>query len=405
MKYLTLIVLFSLLFTSQVLVAQAPETLWTRTYGGIGFEESHSVQQTTDGGYIIAGHTYEYPKRDFYLVKTNDIGDTLWTRIYGGSGDEEAYSVQQTSDGGYIITGWTDSYGAGFNDVWLIKTDASGDTLWTKTFGGGDYDGGNFVQQTFDGGYIIAGSSASYGGGDDDFWLIKTDASGDSIWTRFFGGNEDDMGKSAQQTSDGGYIMTGYTKSFGVGESSILLIKTDASGDTIWTKVLGGSVFDRAFCVKQTTDSGYIITGVTSSYGAGGFDVLLIKTDASGDTLWTNTFGGSEHDMGYSVQQTGDGGYIITGFTRSFGGGETDVWLIKTHDMGDTLWTKTYGGSGEEEASSVQKTSDGGYIITGWTSSYGAGGYDFWLIKTAPDPLKVKKIETTLVSKNRLSQN
>jgi hypothetical protein len=243
--------------------------------------------------------------------------DTLWTRTFGSSQDE-GHSVQQTSDGGYIVTGWTASIGAGGSDVWLIKTDASGDTIWTRTFGGSGMDKGRSVQQTTDGGYVVAGNTASFGAGGFGFWLIKTDSSGDTIWTKTFGGrgSDSDYGHSVQQTSDGGYVVTG-DNGFGV-----WLIKTDASGDTLWTRIfVGGGV---GYSVQQTSDGGYIVAGETGS------SVWLIKTDAWGDTLWTRTFGGNDSDCGHSVQQTTDGGYIVAGVTSSVGAGFYNVWLIKT---------------------------------------------------------------------------
>ena len=204
--------------------------MWTETFGGTNGDKGYSVQQTTDGGYIVAGGTGSYGAGigDVYLIKTNSSGDTLWTRTFGGINPDFSYSVQQTSDGGYIITGYTNSYGAGGNDVYLIKTDSSGDTLWTETFGGSFTDIGNSVQQTTDGGFIVAGDTYSYGAGSADIYLIKTDSSGDTMWTQTFGGTNADKGSSVQQTIDGGFIVTGSTTSYGAGGKDVYLIKLES---------------------------------------------------------------------------------------------------------------------------------------------------------------------------------
>jgi len=250
-----------------------------------------------------------------------------WSRTFGGSENDLAYSVQQTSDGGYILLGTTESYGAGGYDFWLIKTDAQGNMQWDRTFGGSEDDWGYSVQQTSDGGYILLGGS--YGTGDGDFWLIKTDAQGNKEWGRTFGGRDIDWGWSVQQITDGGYILLGYTYSYGAGKADVWLIRTDAYGDKEWGRTFGGSEDDWGISVQQTADGGYILLGYTYSYGAGKADVWLIRTDAYGDKEWDRTFGGSETDWGTSVQQTEDGGYILLGCTASYGAGELDFWLIK----------------------------------------------------------------------------
>ncbi len=373
-------VLFALLLVS---FGQAQQR-WTKTYGGTYDDYGYSVQQDSDSGYVITGYTTSFGAgyADVYLVKTDASGDTLWTRTFGGTQGDDGYSVKQTSDGGYIIAGLTYSFGAGGSDVYLIKTNASGDTLWTRTYGGTGIDASYCVQQTSDGGYIVAGQTNSFGADSQNVYLIKTNAAGDTLWTRTYGGNGNDWAYSVQQTSDSGYIIAGTTSSFGAHREKVYLIKANASGDTLWTRTYGGTNNDYGYSVQQTSDGGYIVAGQTYSFGAGGLDVYLIKTNAHGDTLWTRTYGGTGDDHGFSVQQTSDGGYIIVGFTTSFGAGGEDVYLIGTNASGDTLWTRTFGGTQDEEARSVRQTLDGGYVIAAYTGSFGAGGKDVYVIKT-----------------------
>jgi hypothetical protein len=354
-----------------------------KTYGIVGDDRALSAKQTTDGGYIISGFSTNLGagNQDVYLIKTDSNGDTLWTKTFGGISSEWGNSVLQTIDSGYIISGYTHSFGFLNSEVYLVKTDALGNLLWTKTFGTANQDYSYSIQQTTDAGYIITGyfdSSGSIGG--NDVFLIKTDVNGDSLWTKSFGGMDNDEGQFVQQTTDGGYILTGTTSSFGAGTYDIYLIKTDSSGDTIWTKTFGGLNEDFGACIQQTTDGGYVVIGNTRSFGAGSTDIVLFKTDYNGNLIWTKTFGGGAGDMGVFVQQTTDGGYILTGYANGII--SSDLYLIKTDTNGDTLWTKTFSGLGNVTGRSVQQTTDGGYIVAGFNDGGGSGNSDFYLIKT-----------------------
>ncbi len=372
--HIILIVLLTLACAGPSLAQQR----WEKTYGGTDADWVYSVQQTRDGGYIVAGETNSFGNGlQFYLIKADASGDTLWTRTYGGNSTDQGYFVQQTQDGGYIVAGVTSSFG-NLDQVYLIKTDASGDTLWTRTYGGTDYDRSMSVQQTQDRGYIVAGTTSSFGSA-IQVYLVKTNVTGDTLWTRTYGGPIWNYGYFVQQTSDGGYIVTGVTIPYG-NTREAYLIKTNSSGDTVWTRTYGGSEDDWGYSVQETQDGGYVVVGRTNSFGDS-LQVYLVKTNAGGDTLWTRTYGGTGDEYGRSVQQTQDGGYIVAGMTNSFGNGHEDAYLIKTNASGDTLWTRTYGGTGSEYGWSVQQTQDGGYIVAGYTTSFG-NGWQVYLVKT-----------------------
>ncbi len=359
---------------------------WQKTFGGLLDDIGAGVLQTSDGAYIIAGHTSSFGAggMDIWMIRTDAGGNEIWRKTFGGKGDEFVTSVQQTSDDGYIMVGITSSYGAGGRDLWMIKTDAMGYKEWDKTFGGSWDDGGISVRQTWDGGYIATGATGSFG--PSAVWLIKTDAMGYKEWekTLYSEGDVGEMstGSSVLQTNDGGYIVAGDSS-----RGNVLLFKTDARGNKQWQKILGGLAIDSSSVnansrILQTFDGGYIIDSYTSTEGAGGMDLWLIKTDASGTETWNKTYGGAGDDSGTTIQQTNDGGYILTGQTSSYGDGGMDLWMIKIDAAGNEVWSKTFGGKGDDFGTAVQQTSDGGYIMTGRTSSYGASGMDLWMIKT-----------------------
>jgi len=355
-----------------------------RTYGGSQLDEGCTAARTADGGFILTGGTWSYGagRSDAWLIRTDADGDTVWTRAFGGSSGDRGYSAAQTADGGFVVAGHTESFGSGNKDVWLIRTDADGDTLWTRTYGGSNEDVAFSVLVAADSGFVVCGFTRSSGAGERDVWLIRTDAAGDTLWTRTYGGAETDYGQSVVPTADGGYFIAGYTYSYGAVQSDFLLVKLDASGDTTWTRTYGGAGFDEGFSAVQADGGGYVVAGFTASFGAGSQDVWLIRTDADGDTLWTRTYGGTDADRGLAVARAAGGGYVVAGYTRSYGAGDRDLWLIRTDPSGSPVWDRTFGGTVSDRGFSVALTADDGYIIGGETFSFGAGQNDFWLIKT-----------------------
>ncbi|KUK45084.1 MAG: hypothetical protein WCY97_01345 [Methanothrix sp.] len=374
-------------------VGDSPEEMWNKTYGGTGNDLASEVHVTKDGGYVIIGVTESYGAGDgdAWLIKTDSEGNEEWNKTFGGPVYDNGQSVQETSDDGYVLVGRTESYGAGC-DLWLIKTDSEGNEKWSKTFGGPGFDGGWSVQETKDGDYIITGETESYGAGNFDLWLIKTDSSGNEIWNKTFGGPLVDWGNMVHETRDGGYIISGETESYGAGGLDIWLIKTDLEGNEEWNRTFGGPSSDSCRSVIETRDAGYMIAGGTHSYGAGGSDLWVVKTDSEGKEEWNRTFGEPEQDMGplggelgndqgLAVQQTSDGGYIIAGYTSSYGAFPGDLWIIKMNSESVLEWDMTSGRRGTDEGASVQETSDGEYIVAGDTTRGDAGGWDILLVK------------------------
>lgn len=347
-------VLFIVLGLYSYCPAQIPDTLWTKTYGGTDNDYAYDLKQTSDGGYILAGSgTFGAGWWDIYLIKTDANGDTVWTQTFDAVGPDWASSVQQTADDGYIITcdGFTD----------LIRLNESGDSLWSHDYG----IIANSVWQTEDGGYII-------GGGDlDGPCIIKTDSSGNVIWNRVYNNNYFGGANYVQQTSDGGYMAAGIAYS----EQTwfdYYIIKTDSSGDTMWTRSYGSSGPEELYCAQQSSDGGYIVSGLY---------FWTVKTDSAGDTLWCRYYGYGEIGCAFSIQETRDGGYIIGGYIDPPLMEEAQFYLVKTDPNGNPIWETEFGGDGWDLGHGVRQTDDGGYIMTGWTNSYGVGGMDIWLIR------------------------
>jgi len=309
-----------------------------------------------------------------------------WIKTFGGSGDDRALKLQQTSDGGYIVAGQTRSLEGSELDLRILKLDPNGTIEWENTYT--RYVSNNIlsIQQKNDGGFIVAGREIpEYTYGYKTFWILNLDQTGNIDFQGIFRWYFESFIRSIQQTSDEGYILAGYAQSFGAGEEDIWVLKLSSSGDVEWQLTYGGSSLDRASFIQQTGDEGYVVAGYTRSFGAGEGDIWVLKLSSSGDVEWQKTYGGINEDNIFSICQTPEGGYVVGSNTRSFGAGEEDIWVLKLSSSGDVEWQKTYGAYFDEEASFIQPSTDGSYVIAGSTSSFGNGEEDFCILKLAQD--------------------
>jgi hypothetical protein len=240
---------------------------------------------TSDGGYVLGGRRIikKEGEEDGYLVRVNAQGEEIWSQTYGGLQEDRLFSVDNTADDGFVLTGTTRSFGAGERDLYLIKTSSDGELDWMQVLGENRDDVGHAVRQTADQGFIVTGYTRSFGAANYDTWLVKTDESGNTEWEKFFGGAGDDRTIYGEQTADGGYILTGYTRSFEARNWDVFLVRADASGEIVWYQTFGGAREDTGYTVKETSDEGFIITGETYSLGEGGGDMYIIKVNQEGE--------------------------------------------------------------------------------------------------------------------------
>ncbi len=351
---------------------------------------------TNDGGFLLGGGTTSFGSEgsDIWLVKTDATGEVDWSRTYGGASDDGLYALIQTDDGGYALGGWTGSFGVGNRDFWLIKTDSAGNVEWNETYGGSAYEYPWAIVQTVDGGYALAGWTGYFGAGQRDLWLVKTNSTGYMQWNKTYGGTGDDQAAGLAQTADEGYVIGGYTGSFGEGSRDFWLIKTDSSGDLEWAETYGGAGDDYAWSMVGTDDGGYAMAGYTCSSGVGGSDIWLVKADSGGYLEWNRTYGTTDNEEARDLAQTADGGYILAGWTDSFCTGGMDWWLVKVDSNGDKQWNRTYGEGFDETAHSIVETSIGKYAILGRCQISGDPyDDDFWLIKLEHVPPLVEDTE------------
>ena len=413
LKWLISFILIVSVFSVVVCPCFGDDIICSETYGGVDDDiASEATVQTSDGGYAVFGDTESFGvgQSDFWIIKTDADGNMQWNKTYGGASIETSGGMCATTDGGYIMCGSTASFGAGGYDAWLVKVDSDGNMEWDQTYGGTDNEYGNHVIQTVDGGYALGGRTLSYGTGADYFWLVKVDADGNMEWDQTYGGAGSEYGMYVIQTNDGGYALVGHTSSVGAGSYDVWLVKTDASGNMLWDQVYGGTELEWGQCLAQTSDGGYAIAGTTASFGAGERDFWLVKVDADGNLEWDQTYGGTGNDGANYFIQTDDSGYAIVGFTTV--GSDQNATLIKTDVLGNMEWNQTYGGAGTETAYALLKTNDGYYLLTLNTRSYGAGHDDIWLVEVIPETSTIGgvillAIATTLIltRTSRKSQN
>gem|GEM_PF-771989 len=357
---------------------------WAKAFGGIGSDFCYSILKASDEGYIVAGYTSSFGAggNDVLVLKLDLLGNISWARTFGGSSNDFATSVLLTADGGYTVAGYTSSFGAGNNDILVLKLDAQGNLVWTKTFGGSSAEEAYSISEGSNGedqGYIVAGYSYSYST-NYDFLVLKMDSHGNFTWAKTFVAGSFDMAKSVFQTPDGSYIVAGYSYSSSSGYD-FLVLKLDIDGNFSWARTFGGSSHEYANSLYKTSDGGFIVAGNTNSFGVGNYDFLVLKVDSAGSLSWAKAFGGSNYERASSVSGTSDWGYIVAGYTNSFGATGYDVFVLRLDSYGTVSWAKVFGSVGDDQAFSVSQATDGGYVVAGVTGSFGAGSSDFLVLK------------------------
>ncbi|RMD91791.1 MAG: choice-of-anchor D domain-containing protein [Calditrichaeota bacterium] len=354
-----------------------------RILGGLDADGASSIAIAADGGFILAGSTI-LPEEDFtdvLIIKTDKYGEVLWTTTFGGDDNESASAILPTPDGGYLVAATTASFGAGGQDVYIIKIDADGNEQWHKTYGDVLDDRATAMVRAPNGGYLIVGATQKDVTGRDAY-VLRIDEQGNKLWSKNYGGNGGEIAHDVQVTRDGNYIIVGSTTSSGAGQFDVYLFKIDDNGNVQWEKTYGGDIWDIGFSVQQTDDNGFVVAGYTTSFGAQARDFYLIKTDEMGNLQWSKVFGGEHNDEAGVVRQTSDGGFLLAGFTVNFFSANkeySDLYLVKTDAQGNVLWSKNFGGEKSEGASDLLLDDEGGVIIIGTTNSYSKDNDIFWL--------------------------
>lgn len=365
----------------------AAQQVWSHHYGGVYSENGYACVQTHDGGYAAIGSTFSYGAGgyDVYLLRLDSLGDTLWTKTYGDTAAEYGRDLQLTSDGGFVIVGSTNSHGTGKEDIYVLRTNSYGGLLWSKTYGGSLSDDGWSIRATPDSGFIVCGTTYSSGHGYGDLMLLKINGNGDSLWTKTYGGVGGESGYAVRVTLDGGLIAVGATGSFGEGYSSLYAVRTTSTGDSLWATTFGGPKADLGYTVDVTPDGGFMFAGVTVLTGSSYYDMYVVKTDGNGQLQWEHNYGGAKEDIAFSIAESIDGNYLIGGTTESSGAGGVDMYMVKIDPNGNEITEATSGGGQADYCRDVLVSRSGSYILAGYTFSYSRGGSDLYLVNLLGD--------------------
>ncbi len=412
----TILLILTVVFITININSQTITIEWEKTYGGNTYDQLYALQTTSDSGYIAIGASWKsndgfsgnHGKYDYSIIKLNKDGDIIWTKCYGGTDYDMGTDIKQTTDGGYIVSGYSESANGNINctgsnnKAWIAKLNQNGDLVWSKCYGGINSDKINSIQQTKDGGYVAVGSSLQIGKmvTSDYYWILKLNSIGDTLWSKHYGGTEDDMAYSIIQTNDSNYMVAGFTYSFNEdvsdnhGSRDAWILKLDQNGNIIWSKCYGGSSIENSSYIQQLADGNFIIAGSSWSDNGdlssnnGGADAWIYKINQNGEILWSKTYGGSDDDIAWKIKQTIDGGFIVAACWDMYqNSGESDVWIIKLNQFGEIIWDKYFGGSDIDYGDYVNQTFDGGYIVGATTESsdgdvsFNHGANDFWIIK------------------------
>lgn len=380
--YLALIIL-----PSFVLNYLNSQTQFQRTYNHLGFEDATCIYPKSGGGFLIGGFsgTGQYGPFKTYLIDVDSLGNLNWGKTYGSTISETIQGMTPTSDGNYALIGTTFSFNSQpYGNTYLLKVSPSGNLLWSKIYGGPDYDYGHSIKETSDHGFIITGLSSSFSAGGYDLHAIKTDSAGNAVWAITIGGPSNDEAQKVVETNDGSFMLFGTCSSYSpmmIPYNEFTICKISSGGNFMWMKKYSCGGYNNCYGVQPTNDGGYVLAGWTDGYGQGQNDVLVMKSDSSGNIAWAHTYGGDSLDIAYNIISAPNGDYLVSGYTKSFGSGNYDAYVLRLDSVGNHLWSKTYGGAAQEFASAICNTNDGGFALVGNTKSFGVTGSDIYFLK------------------------